>query len=159
MKSYFRVTPGPLFNVLKKHMDALQAANDAGIAWAKKHNMPVFSINYTNVRFKDDFIPDKSCWKKGVKGGFVPRLKNEEGRKLDRELRDRPQSPGWFELISDLTEGREVEIMRVNQIGTPGVKTRKDPEGNLFYLLVTDTYWLPDDRTGVEEIKASEFLI
>lgn len=42
----------------------------------------------------------------------------------------------------------------VNLHGAPGIIKHKDQP---FYLLRVDTYWLSEDLTGLEEIKASEY--
>lgn len=154
MKAYFKVHPGPTFDILKRHTDKHMEANAACCAWAKSHNLPLEGIRHITVWFKDGITPDPKAWKKGKKGGYLPRCKTPEGLVLANELKALPPFPDWMSLISDLTKGREVEIMRINSTGTPGI--RKD-KADAFYRLHIDTYWLPEDRTGLEEIKASEY--
>lgn len=155
MKSYYKVHSGPVFKVLKKHVDEHRAANDGLVDWAKKHELPIEGSNGTTVYFKSGFTPDSGNWKKcGKRGGFTPRQKTETGKVLHKELSELPKYPSWMTLLIELTKGRESDFMRVNQTGTPGIIKNK---GQDFFLLSIDDYWLPKNRDGLEEIKASEY--
>lgn len=155
MKSYFRVHSGPVFPILKKHLDAHQAANNALVDFAKKHKLPIEGSRGEAVFFKQGFTPPKETWKKcGSRGGFSPRAKTETGKVLKQELEAMPKYPSWMCLIQDLIKGREMDLMRINQTGTPGIIKNKSQD---FYLLSIDDYWLPKNRDGIEEIKASEY--
>jgi hypothetical protein len=155
MKSYYKVHSGPVFKAVKKHLDAHTAANNAIVAWAKKRNLPIEGTSGEAILFKSGYTPDKDSWKKcGKRGGFSPRAKTDSGSVLKSEWDALPKYPSWMHLIQDLIKGREMDLFRINQTGTPGIIKNK---GDDFYLLYIDDYWLPKNRDGLEEIKASDY--
>ena len=155
MRAFYKVTPGPTFDICKKHVDQWSAANKAAVEWRKSSGLPVESVSGTRVWFEGTFVPPKTVWKKGKKGCFTPREKSPEGVAIIEQLRALPQYPSSMELLMAFIGKRDdKDIMRINQSGWPGMVKNKSED---FYRLHIDPYWLPDDRTGLTEIVASEY--
>lgn len=156
MKTYFKVHHGPVFEIVKEHTDKHSAANDALVAWAKKHDLPIAGTGGNAIYFADGFKPDPGTWKKcGSRGGWEPRAKTESGKALKAEWDAMPKFPSWMSLIIAFSEmTKERDLFQVNKTGTPGIIKNKSES---FYLLNIDDYWLPANRDGLEEIKASEY--
>jgi hypothetical protein len=158
MKTYFRVHHGPVFDVVKKHTDEHTAANTALVDWAAKHNLPISGTSGNAIFFAEGFKPDSAAWKKcGSRGGWEPRSKTPSGKVLKSEWEAMPKYPSWMTLImsfAELSKGESRDLFQVNKTGTPGIIKNKS---EAFYLLNIDDYWLPENRDGLEEIKASEY--
>lgn len=156
MKSYYRVHSGPVFDILKKHIDAIVQFRKALTEWGKLKGFPFTAHrNGYAFYFEDGFVPDKKVWKKEPRGGYSARENTKDGKAVHSELAALPKEPGWMHLIQEFQDiGGGGDIMKVNTVGTPAVAKKKE---DAFYLLHIDTYWLPEDLTGLEEIKASEY--
>lgn len=155
MRAYYKVTQGPTYDIIHAHVTKHKEANDAALKWADSRLLSVRSILGECVYFKEGFIPDKIYWnKKSQRGSHTPNRKTEEGRKILKELNSLPQFPSGMSLITDFSKGGNLNFMQVNITGTPGIK--KSPKEDLYRLDIDD-YWLPEDRTGLEEIKSSEY--
>ena len=154
MKHYYKVTAGPTYHILKAFLEKRRAAIEAVRAWKDKHSLPATGVCGECVWFAEGFMPDKKLWKQGRKGSYIPRTSRPEGADLAKELRAIPCQPGWFDLLLALTENTSKDFMMVNSAG--GVGCHKADDNTI--LMQSDPYWLPDDRTGLEEITASQYL-
>lgn len=155
MKSHYRITSGPVFDLVKQFAGVNKEAEKALRAWIKKKKLPVEMMHGKALTFKDGYDPnrDKPSWKKNKRGHYVPRENTVSGKALKAELDALPCSPSVFQLVCDLgTLKGKADIMQINQTGYPGIYVNGDD-----VRLYIDDYWLPADRTGIEEITASEY--
>lgn len=155
MKHYYKVTPGPTFDILDGLLLQLNTARRAVIDWKNRHELPTTRVSYKDVWFQEGFTPEKAVWKKGrKKGSFTPRATSAEGKRLLQELNNLPKPVGWFEVALAFSEAFGKDVMMVNSKGAIGfARVKEEPA---FYMNC-DPYWLPDDQTGLVEVTASEF--
>jgi hypothetical protein len=154
MKAYYKVTPGPTFDILKEWEDKHFAAHKAACHFAASHDSRITVVRGTRVVFEDGVTPDPKVWKKAKHEGYTPQAKSVEGASLLKELKALPADPGSMDIVFALIGASSLDMMRVNQTGTPGLVKKK---GEAFYRLHIDDYWLPEDRAGLKEILASEY--
>ncbi|GAA5137503.1 hypothetical protein GCM10023213_14340 [Prosthecobacter algae] len=152
MKSYFKITSGSLYTILNEISEQNKLAQAAAKEWGKKYP-EIEGIRGLCVTFVEGHVPTGNLWRKHKKGGFTPNKGCKEGKALAAEMAALPSRPGGMQvLMAMMTVSTCKDIMRVNQTGTPGIKQR----GSDFYLACDDC-WLPKNRAGIEEIKASEY--
>jgi hypothetical protein len=101
----------------------------------------------------------------------VPNRSNDAGRKLALTIQSLPRVPGGVELMFAWTESvnamnamsfltdpkgakraRELDLAMINQTGTLGCFQKDD-----VFAVSVDTYWLPEDKTGLEEVTYTQF--
>lgn len=156
MKAYYKITSGPVFELVKQFATKTKEAETALRTWIKKNKLPVELMHGKALTFRKGYDPnrEKPTWKKNKRGHFVPRENTISGKTLKAEMDALPDSPSVFQLVCDMCKfkGAGKDIMRINQTGYPGIYVSGDD-----VRLSIDDYWLPTDRTGIQEITASEY--
>lgn len=150
MNAYYEVTGGPVKVALESIQVRCRDARKAHLDFAKE--VGATAANGCGIFSFEGKAP--KGWRKSNRyaSGYFP-SDSAVGAVIKQRVAALPTMPGSFDVIEALRgELEELDMDLVNDAGFPGWAVH---DGRHF--LHCDPRWLPADRTGIVEIKASEY--